>query len=79
MPAKRIQIDDQIWQALALLASDRKVAFQALADEAFRDLLRKHNRPPDLKSALRQSVGGSSNVHPFPKKGTPKRKRSKQD
>jgi hypothetical protein len=77
MPGKRIQIDDQLWQALALLASDRKVGLQDLADEAFRDLLRKHNRPPDLKSALRQSVGGSSNVHPFPKKGASKTKGAK--
>jgi hypothetical protein len=31
--------------------------FQELADEAFSDLLRKHGRPTDLKTALRQSVG----------------------
>ena len=31
--------------------------FQELADEAFADLLRKHNRPTDLKTALRESVG----------------------
>jgi hypothetical protein len=31
--------------------------FQELADEAFADLLRKHGRPVDLKTALRQSVG----------------------
>jgi hypothetical protein len=31
--------------------------FQELADEAFRDLLKKHQRPTDLKSALRQSAG----------------------
>ena len=29
---------------------------QELADEAFRDLLKKHGRPTDLKSALRQST-----------------------
>jgi hypothetical protein len=29
--------------------------FQELADEAFRDLLHKHGRPTDLKTALRQS------------------------
>jgi len=34
--------------------------FQELADEAFRDLLKKHNRPSDLKSALRQSAGTES-------------------
>jgi hypothetical protein len=31
--------------------------FQELVDEAFSDLLRKHRRPTDLKTALRQSVG----------------------
>jgi hypothetical protein len=31
--------------------------FQELAHEAFADLLRKHGRPVDLKTALRQSVG----------------------
>jgi hypothetical protein len=66
MPGKRVVFDDQTWLAIALLASDRGVNFQTLADEAFGDLLRKHNRPTSLKAALRQSVGGSGNVHPFP-------------
>jgi hypothetical protein len=29
--------------------------FQELADEAFGDLLEKHGRPTDLKTALRES------------------------
>jgi hypothetical protein len=29
---------------------------QELADEAFRDLLRKYDRPTDLKAALKQSA-----------------------
>ena len=74
MPGKRIQLDDGTWQAIALLASDRDVDFQTLATEAFRDLLRKHGRATDLKSALRQSVGGARNVHPFPGKSGPGRK-----
>jgi predicted DNA-binding ribbon-helix-helix protein len=56
MPGKRIQLDDETWVALDLLARDRMMDFQELADEAFRDLLRKHGRPTDLKSALRQSA-----------------------
>ena len=56
MPGKRIQLDDETWQALAVLARDRKINFQKLADEAFADLLRKHNRPTTLKAALRQSA-----------------------
>jgi hypothetical protein len=39
-----------------LLARDRMMDFQKLADEAFSDLLKKHGRPTDLKTALRESV-----------------------
>lgn len=66
MPGKRVQFDDATWQALDLLARDRMMDFQELADEAFRDLLRKHGRPTDLKSALRQSAGLSATVHKLP-------------
>jgi hypothetical protein len=75
MPGKRIQFNEETLQALTLLAGDRGVDFQTLADEAFRDLLRKHGRPTSLKAALRQSVGGS-NVHPFPGKRRARRKHS---
>jgi hypothetical protein len=74
MPGKRVVFDDQTWQAISLLASDRKVNFQALAEEAFGDLLRKYNRPTSLKAALRQSVGARDNVHPFPGRKQRKRK-----
>jgi predicted DNA-binding ribbon-helix-helix protein len=60
MPGKRVQFDDETWAALDLLARDRVATFQELADEAFADLLRKHGRPTDLKSALRKSAGESA-------------------
>ena len=41
MPGKRVQFDNETWNALDLLARDRMMDFQELADEAFRDLLRK--------------------------------------
>ena len=63
MPGKRVQFDDETWQAVDLLAHDRMMTFQQLAEEAFGDLLRKHDRPADLKSALRQSLGKSANIH----------------
>ena len=66
MPGKRIQFDDATWQAIDLLAHDSMMDFQELADEAFRDLLNKHRRPTNLKSALRQSVGDSAPVHKLP-------------
>ncbi len=73
MPGKRVQLDDETWIALDLLARDRMMDFQELADEAFRDLLKKYNRPTDLKAALRQSAEVSAEVHEQPSK----RKREK--
>jgi hypothetical protein len=58
MPGKRVQFDDATWNAIDLLARDSKKDFQELADEAFADLLKKHDRPTDLKAALRQSARG---------------------
>ena len=68
MPGKRVQFDDETWMALDLLARDRMMDFQELADEAFRDLLKKHNRPTDLKGALRQSAGVNAEVDDLPAK-----------
>jgi hypothetical protein len=56
MPGKRVQFDDETWQAIDLLARDTMKDFQELADEAFGDLLRKHDRPVTLKDALRASA-----------------------
>jgi len=56
MPGKRVQFDEETWAALDVLARDRMATFQELADEAFADLLRKHGRPTDLKTALRKSA-----------------------
>jgi len=53
---KRIKFDLETWHALDLLARDSTKSFQELADEAFRDLLRKHGRPVDLKDALKKSL-----------------------
>jgi hypothetical protein len=71
MPGKRVQFDAETWQALDLLARDRMMDFQEIADEAFRDLLRKHGRPTDLRTALRQSAGEGAVVHKLPAKKTP--------
>jgi hypothetical protein len=56
MPGKRVQFDDETWAAIDLLARDSMKDFQDLADEAFADLLKKHQRPTSLKDALRQSA-----------------------
>jgi hypothetical protein len=54
MPGKRVQFDQETGNALDLLAKDSMPDFQDLADEAFTDLLNKHGRPVDLKTALRR-------------------------
>jgi predicted transcriptional regulator len=64
MPGKRIQLDDETYQALDMLAHDQMKSFHELADEAFRDLLKKHGRPIELRQALRHSARqGSADAH----------------
>ena len=53
---KHFDIDDELLGALTLLASDAEVTLERLAHEAFRDLLKKHNRPVNLRDALKQSL-----------------------
>lgn len=62
MPGKRVDFDQETYVALDLLARDRMMTFQELADEAFRDLLRKHGRPVELKEALRKSARASAAI-----------------
>lgn len=56
MPNKRVHLDDRTWQVLKELGRDSMKDFQDLANEAFGDLLKKHNRPTELRAQLRQSV-----------------------
>ena len=74
MPGKRIQIDDETWHALTLLARDRMMTFQEVADEAFAELLKKYDRPVTLKAALRKSANLSADVVPLRPKGAGKTK-----
>lgn len=75
MPGKHVQFDEETFDALDLLAKDRMMTFQELADEAFRDLLRKHGRPASLKEALRRSVNVAAAItRPSRGKKTAKKK-----
>lgn len=68
---KRVTFDPATWAALDLYARDSMKSFQELADEAFSDLLAKHNRPTDLKDALRRStraIGANDNPNRTRKK-----------
>ncbi len=53
---KLIAFEPDMLRALDLLARDRMQDFQELADEAFRDILKKHHRPVTLREALKQST-----------------------
>ena len=75
MPGKRVQFDAETWQQIDLLGRDQMKDFAELADEAFRDLLKKHGRPVDLKDALRRSAGAAATVHRL-KPGKAKKPRS---
>lgn len=56
MPRKLIEFHAEDLRALAELAEDRSASVQELLDEAVRDLLKKHGKPTDLRSALRESA-----------------------
>jgi predicted transcriptional regulator len=56
MPGKRVQFDDDTWQAIDGLATRLDKSFQDLAGEAFKDLLKKHQQPVGLKAALKESI-----------------------
>jgi hypothetical protein len=68
MKGKRVQFDNETWTSLDMLAKDGMKTFQELADEAFRDVLKKHGRPASLKEALRRSAGASADIIPLHKK-----------
>jgi hypothetical protein len=60
MPGKRVQFNDETWQAIQAVADQTRMEFQELTDEAFADLLKKHKQPVGLKAALKESVGAKS-------------------
>ena len=57
MPVRRrIELDDRVWHALQHLCLETGQGLQDIADEAFRDLLRKKRRPVSLYEGLRESL-----------------------
>ena len=53
---RRIAFRGTTWHAIACLALESGRDVDQLAEEAFRDLLKKHRRPATLREALRESV-----------------------
>ena len=53
---KQFKLDCRVVDALETLARDRGSDLEYLAEEAFRDLLKKHRRPITFHDALRHSI-----------------------
>ena len=68
---RRIEFDAETWHAVHKLSLDSMKSLQELAEEAFRDLLKKHRRPTTLKDMLRESARS----HPANDHDRPIRKR----
>jgi hypothetical protein len=56
MVTKRVQFDDETWEAVEAVMHDTRSSFQDIADEAFADLLKKHKQPVGLMASLKESV-----------------------
>ena len=74
---KRVEFYLEDWAAINMLAKGRMATFQELADGAFRDLLKRHNRPVGLKASLRQSLSGEENAAPLNKRSNGKPNRGR--
>lgn len=57
MVGKRVQFNDETWEAIEAVMRDSGSSFQDLTDEAFADLLKKHKQPVGLMASLKESVG----------------------
>ena len=53
---KVFAVDARVIQALSLFARETGASLDDVADQAFRELLRKHKRPTSLKDALKEST-----------------------
>ena len=60
---KRVEFDLETWHALDALARTRMMTFQELADEAFRDLMKKHGVPYDVRDAFKRSAAAAKQTN----------------
>jgi len=58
MPRKLVEFHPEDRSRLDELVEDRSTSFQELMDEAVRDLLIKHDKYTDLRTALKKSAQG---------------------
>jgi hypothetical protein len=64
MVGKRVQFDEETWEAIVALSEREGKTFQQLTDEAYADLLKKHKQPVGLIASLKESVGTRRNKKP---------------
>ena len=62
MPGKRVQFDEETWEAIVAVSRQTGKNFQEVASTAFADLLKKHDQPVGFKAALEASVPPRSKV-----------------
>jgi hypothetical protein len=65
---KIFNVDERLLNALEFYARDARVSLDDVADEAFRELLKKHKRPLTLKAALQESARSLPANDPGPKR-----------
>jgi hypothetical protein len=53
MVGKRVQFDEETWEASLAAMRDAGMSFQDIANEAFADVLKKHKQPVGLMVSLR--------------------------
>jgi hypothetical protein len=64
---KRVQFDEETWQAIDAVMPRNGLTFQELTDEALKDVLKKYKQPVGFMTSSRGSV-----------QKPPRRKRSKR-
>lgn len=66
---KLIGFDEETWQALEVMARDQMKSWDELMAEALRDLLKKHGRSEDLRTALKLSIKRADSGARKPRRG----------
>ncbi len=66
---KQVTLDAALAAALESLSRDEGLSFDLIADEAFRDVLKKKGRPISLRDALRASARTLPANDPVPHDG----------
>src|SRR4029453_18826745 len=72
MVGKRVQFDEETWQAIQAVTLQTGKSFQELASAAFAGMLKKHNQPVGFKAAPEASVTSRSKVKRAPRRSDKK-------